>query len=79
MCTYLVIHVRVQVLVEELPIVQIIPCEASQADIKNTLPTPVDITQARRDAMGTGLVFESTHQRRPWTLEPARGCAVPQR
>jgi hypothetical protein len=49
----------VQVLVEELAIVQIIPCEASQADIRNTLPTPVYVTQARRDAMGSGLVFEA--------------------
>jgi dynein heavy chain len=32
---------------------------ASQADIKNTLPTPVYVTQTRRDAMGTGLVFEA--------------------
>jgi hypothetical protein len=50
---------RVQVVVEELPIVQIISCEASQADIQNTLPTPVYVTQALPDGMGTGLVLES--------------------
>lgn len=48
-----------QVLVEEMPILEFIPCEAGQVIEGCSLRTPVYVTQARRDAMGAGLVFEA--------------------
>ncbi|TMW57276.1 hypothetical protein Poli38472_003201 [Pythium oligandrum] len=46
-------------LVEELPILQVIPIEASRLKLQNTFRTPVYVTQMRRNAMGVGLVFEA--------------------
>lgn len=46
-------------LVEEMPLVQIIPVEANKLKLRGTIRTPVYTTQARRDAMGFGLVFEA--------------------
>ena len=46
-------------LVEELPIMQIIPIEAARLKLQNTLKTPVYSTQIRKNAMGFGLVFEA--------------------
>ena len=48
-----------KVLVQELPILQVIPIEASRLKLHNTLKTPVYVTQARRNAMGVGLVFSA--------------------
>lgn len=48
-----------KVLVIELPIMQVIPIEASKLKLHNTFRTPVYVTQARRNAMGVGLVFEA--------------------
>jgi dynein heavy chain, axonemal len=48
-----------KVLVTELPIMQIIPIEASKLKLLNTFRTPVYVTQNRRNAMGVGLVFEA--------------------
>ena len=48
-----------KVLVTELPILQVIPIEASKLKIFNTFRTPVYVTQQRRNAMGVGLVFEA--------------------
>lgn len=48
-----------QVLVTELPILQIIPIEANKLKLANTFRSPVYVTQARRSAMGVGLVFEA--------------------
>lgn len=48
-----------KVLVVELPIMQIIPIEASKLKLINTFRTPVYVTQGRRNAMGVGLVFEA--------------------
>ena len=50
---------RPKVLVTELPILQIIPVEASKLKLANTFKAPVYVTQARRNAMGRGLVFEA--------------------
>ncbi|XP_009867260.1 PREDICTED: dynein heavy chain 10, axonemal-like [Apaloderma vittatum] len=47
------------VLVVELPILKIIPTEAHRLRLQNTLRTPVYTTSQRRNAMGTGLVFEA--------------------
>ena len=46
-------------LVEELPILQVIPIEANRLKLMNTFRTPVYVTQDRRNAMGVGLVFEA--------------------
>ena len=48
-----------KVLVVELPILQIIPIEASKLKLHSTFRTPCYVTQARRNAMGVGLVFEA--------------------
>lgn len=46
-------------LVNEMPLVQIIPVEANKLKLRGTLKTPVYITQLRRNAMGVGLVCEA--------------------
>jgi dynein heavy chain, axonemal len=46
-------------LVFSMPLIQIIPCEANRLKLRNSLPTPVYVTQLRRNAMGVGLVFEA--------------------
>lgn len=60
-------------LVEELPVLQIIPTEAAKLKLAGTFRTPVYVTQARRNAMGTGLVFESdlatNEHSSHWTLQ----------
>lgn len=52
---------------------QIIPIESSKLKLQNTFKTPVYVTQARRNAMGVGLVFEAdlTTYEHPshWTLQ----------
>ncbi|KZC13452.1 Dynein heavy chain 10, axonemal [Dufourea novaeangliae] len=50
---------RPKVLVEELPILIIIPIEAHRLRLQNTFKTPVYTTSNRRNAMGVGLVFEA--------------------
>jgi len=42
-----------------MPLIQIIPVEANKLKLRGTLKTPVYVTQARRNAMGVGLVFEA--------------------
>jgi dynein heavy chain len=46
-------------LIQQLPLVQIIPVEANRLKLRDELPTPVYVTQQRRNAMGVGLVFEA--------------------
>ena len=46
-------------LVQELPILKIIPVEASKLKLTNTFKCPVYVTQGRRNAMGKGLIFEA--------------------
>ena len=60
-----------KVLVTELPILQVIPIEASKLKLQNTFKTPVYVTQSRRNAMGVGLVFEADAS--PRTSTPATG------
>jgi dynein heavy chain len=48
-----------KVLVVELPILQVIPVEATRLKLAGTFRTPVYVTQLRRNAMGVGLVFEA--------------------
>jgi dynein heavy chain len=46
-------------LIVELPLIQIVPIEANKLKLRGTIRTPVYVTQARRNAMGVGLVFEA--------------------
>ena len=46
-------------LVVEMPLVQVIPVQANKLKLRGTIKTPVYVTQARRNAMGKGLVFEA--------------------
>ena len=46
-------------LVQELPILRIVPIEAHKLKLQGTFRTPVYTTAARRNAMGVGLVFEA--------------------
>eukprot|EP00744_Colponema_vietnamica_P001395 GILI01002309.1.p1 GENE.GILI01002309.1~~GILI01002309.1.p1 ORF type:complete len:1648 (+),score=540.15 GILI01002309.1:478-4944(+) len=46
-------------LVVEMPVMQVIPVEANKLKLRNSLRTPVYVTQNRRNAMGVGLVFEA--------------------
>jgi dynein heavy chain len=46
-------------LIQMMPFIQIIPVEANRLKLRDELPTPVYITQLRRNAMGVGLVFEA--------------------
>jgi dynein heavy chain len=46
-------------LVQQLPLLQVIPIEASKVKLQGTFRTPLYVTQARKNAMGVGLVFEA--------------------
>ncbi|XP_072163343.1 dynein axonemal heavy chain 10-like [Diadema setosum] len=48
-----------KVLIQELPILKVIPIEAHRLKLQNTFRTPVYTTSQRRNAMGVGLVFEA--------------------
>ena len=67
-----------KVLVTELPIMQVIPIEASKLKLHNTFRTPVYVTQDRRNAMGVGLVVEAdlATQEHPshWVLQGVCLC-----
>jgi dynein heavy chain len=67
-----------KVLVTEIPIMQVIPIEASKVKLHNTFKTPVYVTQARKNAMGVGLVFEAdlatTEHTSHWVLQGVALC-----
>jgi dynein heavy chain len=46
-------------LLQELPIIRIIPVETNRLKLQNTFRTPVYTTQQRKDATGVGMVFEA--------------------
>ena len=48
-----------KVLIEELPILQVLPIESNKLKLINTFKTPVYVTQGRRDAVGVGCVMEA--------------------
>lgn len=60
-------------LIQVLPLVQIVPAEANRLKLRDELPTPVYVTQLRRNAMGVGLVFEANLTTKEhfsiWTLQ----------
>jgi dynein heavy chain len=67
-----------KVLVIDLPIMQVIPIESSRLKLHGTFRTPVYVTQARRNAMGVGLVFEAdlatTEHSSHWVLQGVALC-----
>ncbi|KAL8455338.1 hypothetical protein Emag_000820 [Eimeria magna] len=46
-------------LFEELPLVKVVPAESHSLNVRSLLRTPVYATQARRNAMGEGWVFDA--------------------
>ena len=48
-----------KVLIDELPILQVMPIEHNKLKLLRTFKTPVYVTQGRRSAMGVGCVFEA--------------------
>jgi dynein heavy chain len=46
-----------KLLVQELPVLQIIPVEATKLKLSNVFKTPVYVTQGRANAGGVGMVF----------------------
>jgi len=62
-----------KVLVQELPILQIIPVELSKLQLHGTLKVPMYITQQRRNAMGVGLMMDcdldSNEHSSHWVLQ----------
>ncbi|KAL3856163.1 hypothetical protein ACJMK2_010948 [Sinanodonta woodiana] len=60
-------------LIQELPVMKIIPIESHRLKLQNTFRTPVYVTSQRRNAMGVGLVFEAdlatTEHISHWTLQ----------
>lgn len=69
---------RPKQLIEELPLLHIIPIEINRLKLQNTFRAPVYITQARRNAMGVGSVFEadlhSTEHESHWILQGVALC-----
>lgn len=59
-------------LIIQLPLVKVIPAEASKIKLRNQFKAPVYVTQARTNAMGVGLVFAadvaSTEDPSHWIL-----------
>ncbi|CAB0039667.1 unnamed protein product [Trichogramma brassicae] len=56
-----------KILIEELPILSVIPIESHRLKLLNTIKTPVYTTSNRRNAMGVGLVFEADLRTREHT------------
>jgi dynein heavy chain len=48
---------RKKELMIQLPLVKVIPAEASRIKLRNQFKAPVYVTTARTNAMGVGLVF----------------------
>ncbi|XP_011874224.1 PREDICTED: dynein heavy chain 10, axonemal [Vollenhovia emeryi] len=48
-----------KVLIEELPILTVVPTEVHRLKLQNTFKAPVYTTSSRRNALGVGLVFEA--------------------
>eukprot|EP01135_Chromosphaera_perkinsii_P002697 Nk52_evm65s226 gene=Nk52_evmTU65s226 len=67
------VHQPPRSLLQELPILKIIPIEAHKLKLQGTFRTPVYVTSQRRNAMGVGLVFEAdlfTHEHEShWILQ----------
>ena len=46
-------------LICNMPLIQVIPAEASKIKLRNNLKTPVYVTQNRKNVKGEGFVFEA--------------------
>mmetsp|Transcript_13853 Transcript_13853/g.21612 ORF Transcript_13853/g.21612 Transcript_13853/m.21612 type:complete len:481 (-) Transcript_13853:121-1563(-) len=64
-----------KVLIQEMPIIQVIPVEAHRLKLTGTFRSPVYVTSARKSAAGVGMVFEADLDTREhsshWTLQGA--------
>ncbi|CAF4410648.1 unnamed protein product, partial [Didymodactylos carnosus] len=64
---------RPKELIQELPVMKVIPIESHKLKLQNTLRCPVYVTSDRRNTMGVGLVFESdlstTEHSSYWVLQ----------
>lgn len=49
-------------LIQDMPVIQIIPVEANKLKLKDNINIPVYVTQLRKNAMGVGMVFMSNLQ-----------------
>lgn len=62
-----------KVLVEAMPLLEMIPVEANKLKLRGTIKTPLYITQLRANAMGVGLVLEADlktrHHISHWILQ----------
>ena len=62
-----------KVLVQELPILQIMPIELNKLKLQGTIRVPLYITQQRRNAMGVGMMMETdldtTEHASHWVLQ----------
>jgi len=69
---------RPKELIQVMPLIEIIPAEANRLKLRDELPTPVYITQLRRNAMGVGLVFEANLYTKEhpsvWVLQGVAMC-----
>lgn len=65
-------------LIEEMPLLQVIPVEANKLKLRNTIKTPCYVTQDRQNAMGKGLVFvadiKTDKHISHWVLQGASLC-----
>lgn len=64
-----------KVLIQEMPIIQIIPVEAHKLKLTGTFKAPVYVTSDRKNAAGVGMVFEADLDTKDhsshWTLQGA--------
>jgi len=64
-------------LIQLMPLVEVIPVEANRLKLRDELPTPVYVTQLRRNAMGVGLVFEANlHTKEHESIWSLQGVAL---
>jgi len=68
---------RPKQLIQLMPFIEVIPVEANRLKLRDELPTPVYITQLRRNAMGVGLVFEANlHTKEHQSIWVLQGVAM---
>jgi len=64
-----------KVLIQEMPIIQVIPVEAHRLKLTGTFKAPVYVTSDRKNAAGVGMVFEADLDTKEhgshWTLQGA--------
>jgi dynein heavy chain len=62
-----------KVLIQEMPVIQVIPVEAHKLKLTGTFKAPVYVTSDRKNAAGVGMVLEADLDTREhsshWTLQ----------